>query len=238
MKSRTGESLKFREAGSRRELESLLRFRYRAYRQGPFAGLCPENVAGIDLDGYDLTARHFGLYRGDEPVAYNRLIVGHPVSTTQWIREIAHGDRMLETRIAHRSGVVFPTLEVVSPGDGVEAVLAERRAAGRVVVEASRLCVAPQCRDGSIVTRMTTAVAVYCMTRHWDVLLSARPESRRYYRRFGFRTLGNMTDRYVSRWDAERCFLIGSDEWLEPRTRQLLEALAPEVCRAGGVLAA
>jgi len=65
----------FRQAQSVDELRALLKLRYKVYRESRLQQFVPENECGIDLDGYDLRSRHFGLFKNNShPIGYMRVV--------------------------------------------------------------------------------------------------------------------------------------------------------------------
>ena len=70
----------FREARSTSELEALFRLRYKVYQNSRLHCFEPANEYGINLDCYDLRARHFGLYMNDEVLVANHCAVGETLS--------------------------------------------------------------------------------------------------------------------------------------------------------------
>ena len=65
----------FRELNGEAELETFLKLRYETYvNSRSLRHFLTENEARIDMDVYDLHAKHFGLFQGVEPAGYIRVV--------------------------------------------------------------------------------------------------------------------------------------------------------------------
>jgi hypothetical protein len=105
----------FQEAKTTEALEELLQLRYRVYRiHHPL--LIPDNSFGLDIDCYDVRARHFGVYGQNElgltkPIGYLRVIVDERPPLADLVEQVAipYGSKMLKIVQAEPT-VPFPTM--------------------------------------------------------------------------------------------------------------------------------
>ena len=66
----------FQEITEEKELLAAFRMRYQTYQEQPdLCVLTPENAANVDIDAYDIYARHFGLFKMHSE--YNRELIGY-----------------------------------------------------------------------------------------------------------------------------------------------------------------
>ncbi|NUQ15101.1 MAG: GNAT family N-acetyltransferase [Flavobacteriales bacterium] len=102
------------------KLEEYYRFRYRIYSESRLKGY-GAGTAGLDKDAFDDRAHHYGWY-----------LAGVLVGCVRFIE-------------ADGSATPIPMLNYVSneAADAVRGYIAERRAQGQPMLEASRFCLAP-----------------------------------------------------------------------------------------------
>ena len=71
---RTTDCYVFREITAQGELECFLKLRYASYYDSPRRGFLTPHERGIDINIYDLHARHFGLFCDRAPCGYFRVV--------------------------------------------------------------------------------------------------------------------------------------------------------------------
>jgi hypothetical protein len=197
----------FRELETENELLQALRLRYRVMRDSHLQGLCPENRFGIDLDGFDFSARHFGLYshkngsttligcqRGVYPAGeiVNKMVSG-------LISRFAHYSTLL---LSHRL-LPLPCLEYMPPSDGAALVrlyMAARREK-KNIGESTRLLIDPRYASAELAGFLGAAViGVYMLSMNLDIGIAIVAKyHKRFYRRFGFRTIEGTRDRFYDK---------------------------------------
>jgi len=83
----------FREISSEAELLQAFRLRYQVYQQSAtLCALLKDNAAQLDIDGFDIYARHCGIFKraggGDVLVGYLRVVEQQKKA---WVEDIIEG---------------------------------------------------------------------------------------------------------------------------------------------------
>ena len=90
---------------------NLLLIRADAYRESPYMSGVHFTSEGLEVDEYDLRAKHFGIFgEGRQPVAYLRVIHGDGRITEPRMKEIAEGCPGIRARINHSPERPLPLL--------------------------------------------------------------------------------------------------------------------------------
>src|SRR5713101_2026255 len=151
-----------RQPESINELKSLLLVRYSAYRQSRLHNYVTENEAGIDLDGYDLSSLHFGLFEHDwktsRPVGYMRVVTGERRLFHDDILEIAELVPQLIRQVSTIPGEPLPIFDGNPYKDLLRKFYEAEMCAGKKVVEPSRFSIDKSVRGREVSRFMVSAV--------------------------------------------------------------------------------
>ncbi len=137
----------YKEVTQINELESLLRLRYRLFKASEVGKFCPSNDYQIDVDQYDLRAKHFGLYKviGEDelPVGYQRMIYDHEMPVAQNIKSIAARFPLLSEKISSPPEHPFYTMTFSKYTQPLYDFYNTAKEIGKEVIEAGRFCIDP-----------------------------------------------------------------------------------------------
>ena len=204
----------FREARNVHELKSLLELRYRGYHQSRCTALIDQNNCGLDIDAYDLRARHMGFFqlKGKEsiPLGYMRLIEDEMTSTAPLIWQIAAGNSDLLDKLDQELEAPFPFMTICEEDAALQTFYTESKATNKKMVEGSRFVF-----DRSVRSRgfpkfvLESAVAVTLFSQQFDyAMLGCLPRHGTFYSRFGFQPFEGYEDFAYGKFRS--CILINS----------------------------
>jgi hypothetical protein len=195
-----GRHFVLREARNSTELEGLLRLRYDAYRANGLAPLVPQNVYGIDIDCYDLRARHFGLFRasrtGDDPVGCVRVIEDRVICGPASFDNILFRVPALRSLAQETPEQPFPVMTYLPGAEALRALYSRLKAAGEKMVELGRFAMVTD--HGSLrlarhMVEATTAVLAF----HYGIghaVWCCDASNKAFYGLYGFRPLPGATE--------------------------------------------
>lgn len=190
----------FREATDGEELLALLRLRYNAYRNNGLTKLVPENEYGIDVDCYDLRARHFGLFRlnGDHqrPIGCLRAVEDHLAPGSAALSDILVRFPGLRAGAEQVPDLPFPVMSYLPEVEAVQVLYTRLKDAGERLVELSRFALVTS--QGSLrlarhMVEATTAILAFnCGIEH--AIWCCDSSNRAFYGLYGFRPLEGTAD--------------------------------------------
>ncbi|HOP08381.1 MAG TPA: hypothetical protein PLF13_13965 [candidate division Zixibacteria bacterium] len=232
---------RFREAVTPDQLEAVMRLRYRVYQNSRLARFIPANPHGFDLDCYDLHARHFGLYCGEdvEPVGYLRVVeevdpgpVGHVLDLGRRVPEL--GRRLKETTPQPLPLMAYtPNVEVI------ERLLQEKRDRGEKVVEACRMAIDPDHRSLAAARHIfESSMSIYFFARGYHHMFACCDSSKKaFYRRYAVTPLAGIPEEDFAGIGVSSSCLIGSASDVPTARRRRLESFARQWLAMGEVRA-
>ncbi len=198
----------FRAANSVSELKSLLQLRYRGYLESKCASLMHQNDHNLDLDGYDMQARHFGLFecngRSQKPIGYIRFAQDSvsPQLKEIWQLSMAYPD--LVNQVEYNPEEPYPVLGHLEESGPVQAFYQDIRQRGKSMVEGSRMVLDANYRSlgfSRFIIEAAVSVCLYSFAYDYSVLACV-PNHRRFYERFGFSNL------HTSVYDDVKCHIM------------------------------
>ncbi len=198
----------FRAANSVSELKSLLQLRYRGYLESKCASLMHQNDHGLDLDGYDMQARHFGLFecngRSQRPIGYIRFAQDtvSPQLKEIWQLSMAYPD--LVNQLEYNPDKPYPVLGHLEDSEPVQTFYQDIRNDGKSMVEGSRMVLDANYRSlgfSRFIIESAVSVCLYSFAYDYSVLACV-PNHRRFYERFGFSNL------HTSVYDDVKCHIM------------------------------
>ena len=198
----------FREARSINELQILLSLRYQVYRETNLKYFIEENEYGIDLDGYDLISRHFGLFENNlEPVGYMRVVEDAGRSQSEIIVELLKKQPKLVEKINTNPEAPFPSM--IYWDKEINQLYQKLKNNQKGLVEGSRYVLKHNCRSLCLSKFMLeSAFAIYLFYYSDYAIVSCTPAHKRFYSRYGFSTLTGTLNREFDGFQG--CCLLGS----------------------------
>lgn len=191
----------FREAESLDELRSLLCLRYKIYRESRIRGFVTKNEYGIDLDCYDLRARHYGLFRHDlsgfQPVGYHRFVQESYGPMWQEVAKLTREFPSLYEQAQLSPRVPFPMMSHAPGAETIWGIYSNLKAAGESMVEeATRFSLDATIRSVALARHIIESdAAIQFYSLNFDHVIMACTESHRnFYDRYGFRKLKGVLD--------------------------------------------
>ncbi|GJM31113.1 MAG: hypothetical protein DHS20C18_01140 [Saprospiraceae bacterium] len=198
----------FRAATSVSELKSLLQLRYRGYLESKCASLMHENLHGLDLDGYDMQARHFGLFecngRTERPIGYIRFAQDTVSPQLKEIWQLSMGYPDLVNQLEYNPNAPYPVLGHLEDSGPVNDFYKNICSEGKSMVEGSRMVLDSAYRSlgfSRFIIEAAVSVCLYSFAYDFSVLACV-PNHRRFYERFGF------TNLHTSVYDDVKCHIM------------------------------
>ena len=188
-------SIIFRQASNLHELKALLKLRYQGYLHSQCASLIEHNRYQIDLDSYDLRALHFGIFETDglraKPIGYVRLIQDELAPSAPLLWQLAFTHPELLPKLEKDPETPFPFMQYHPDADWLSYYIAEAKAKGQKLVEASRFVFDPNVRSKGLagfVTEATLSIVFFSLA-YKKLMLVCNPSHCRFYSRAGFQYL-------------------------------------------------
>lgn len=189
----------YREAANAKELEILLRLRYRAFRDSQLKGFVVENETGLDLDCYDLRSRHFGLFHHAEnhtvAVGYHRVVSDEYGPHSQNIMTLASQSSEQYERVCQTPAKPLPVMTYHPQAEILENNYNQLKSEGQKICEGSRLTLSEPFRSIELVRHIIgSAVTIFFDICRYDFgLVAMSPSHRRFYTPFGFTEIDQIT---------------------------------------------
>ncbi len=233
--------LVFREPETVDELIDLLHLRHEVFRSGRLSDMVAPNKYGLDVDCYDIRARHFGLYRVEEgaeiAVGYLRVVeddyVEGQVDVHEIGRRIPEVGRLLEGEPSHP----YPLMKYVPGLDTLTNRLEETRKRGERIVEACRMALIDSERSLLAARHIYEgSMAIYWFHMGYEhkwVCCDASKQA--FYRRYGVRHLEGTPVSDFCGIGVESICLFGSKIEVPASRRRRLNAMAEVYARTGRI---
>ncbi len=232
MSAQRSEPIIFRPAKSEAELEELLRLRYRVYDDSVLRGFISQTELGIDVDAFDLRSHHVGLFRGDQPIGYARLITLARGPQGNWVDAI-----LRRTRHDHsaRPGMSLPVLAYAKSARETKIWIERRAKAGFRIAEAGRLSLRNEERSMRLMGFMGHALVGYWVASGFDIaIMGCRLAHSRYWESLGFRG-GPATQEAQFNGVSGRVLTLERSD-IAPKVQQVVIALTRELEQSGQVV--
>ncbi len=225
----------FREAKNTDELEALLRLRYQVYQDCRMKVFFSKNNNGIDLDCYDLKARHFGLFKdGKQPIGYMRVVEDEDSPMKKEVLYLASKFPYIAEAIQTPSEYPFPLMNYSAKANQSVQPLLDRRAAGQRLVEAGRFALDPAFQSRKLGQHMIeSAIAVIFNFKVDCVIIACHRLHRAIYSRYGFR--GVSLGEHVDVYSLPFCILFASPKDVPARVRPRIESMAADFQKTGEI---
>ncbi len=223
----------FREVTDAAGLRDLFRLRYRCFRDSKLSGLIPENSCELDIDAYDLRARHFGLfeYRGSDCrlVGNHRYVYDCEQSAAAAIRQLVAECPELQARVLTSPQHPFPVLEYWPDKEPIYDYYRAAKARGEVIIEGSRLALDPSIDSLAVVNFVFQAtVASYQALGGTRAITAFNSDRKRFYSRFGFTVQTALPDRFIESANMEGAVLYWDNSHAASPIRSRIDSLKSE----------
>jgi hypothetical protein len=187
----TATPYRLREARDADELWRLLRLRYRLRAAGRANGLQP-NEFEVDVDGYDLCAKHYAILAETDGVerlvGCQRIVCPHMSERCVSAHELALCCNGLRDEVLRAPKYPLPCMNRM-PYEHANATAEHYRRwveAGREIAEIGPLYLVPEVRCARFVVRATEVMVGVQSEEAFTGVLDARPSHTNFFARFGF----------------------------------------------------
>jgi N-acyl-L-homoserine lactone synthetase len=194
----------YREAATKEELKALLHLRYRVYRESRLASFVDENTTQLDIDSFDTTSRHFGLFaisgNRNDPIGYMRVIQ-HISQGNDLISEILTESDELREKVDRLLLAPFPSMTYCEAPQVLRTYVQRQQEKGRRVCEASRFLFKRSINSLKLAKFVIKAsIAIYGPVLNYDraIICCSRSHVPIYYR-FGFEEMAGTVPFKVNR---------------------------------------
>jgi hypothetical protein len=199
----------YREPESIEELKSLLLLRYSVYMESRLQHYMEKYKSmGIELDSYDVRARHFGLFKHENgtsrPVGYIRMVLDEEGPWSDEIRAIANEVPGLAEIVNETPSVPFPLMTYFPDAEIVNQHYMMAKRSGRRTVEGGRLSLEGSARSISVAKFMVSSiVAVVVVANVREALLTCVPSHARFYHPYGFEQCAGTSQHFCPETNTE-----------------------------------
>jgi hypothetical protein len=225
----------FRQARTVEELANLLRLRYRIYRRSKLKGFVKAHASKMDLDIYDCTSIHFGLFDQDrQALGYLRLATRRPSPQNKELEEIVAMIPGIKEKISQSVPADFPMLSYFPDADVIKTLCCRLDGLGDTTVEVSRLCIDPLHHSQRLAMHIALSAMSFGYFCHGvdHALLTCSPCHKKVYETFGFSQVPGTAVHELN--GVPRCCLWGSKSGLPAALRSRLVKMAEEFEKTGG----
>ena len=188
----------FREITEKDELEACFRLRYEVYSNCEVKSCIKENEDYVEIDYYDVHARHFALYQANYLVGYFRVVLPKDELTNKDVLEIGKKYKLLdETEYFHKNGKApFPFLSYKGVPQGHWDYYYDLLTRNEKLAEASRLILHTQFRSIStskFLIECAMSLLVCICIGHKHAFVNCSRDHCGFYAHYGFSTIANGT---------------------------------------------
>jgi predicted GNAT family N-acyltransferase len=192
----------FREIISQPDLDQVFHSRYCVYSQSRMQSFLKQSEEELDIDSYDLHARHYGLFCKELLVGYIRIVQNRDIYKNVAVADFCAlrglqannpcGDSQKETV----DTPVYPFLTYPGAPDSVSAYYESQKS--KVIVEIGRLILLPEYRKNHIVIKLIECAGIAAMDAigHGEgvAVINCFRSHERAYNLFGFQRLPGLTE--------------------------------------------
>lgn len=234
----------FREVRNVDELLELLKLRYEVYINSRLKGFLNENPEQIDVDLYDVKARHFGLYRVN---SRTKILIG--CIRVVNVNIITRSATMIEylkkyyTSINKSVNADFdaplPMLTYGPEGKTIERQYNHWINDGEHVVEVGRLCLHTDFRDlrlARILAESTLALGFYGRYNVDRALFTCNCSHKLFYRKYGFAQISGTSDKFWTKPGASGVALMSTPNDIPHFIRKRLQNMADEFDNSSSII--
>lgn len=179
----------FREITKMEELSYAFRLRYQLYSQSRHRPFLRLNEQGVDIDAFDIHAKHFAIFREQELIGYIRAIFPRNNYTNPLVNCIT---KEFGSLISTPSDEDYPFLSYENVPESYFKFMKTLENNGDVLCEASRLVIHPSFQSLGVV-KMLIESSLSTHILHHDcswVVINCCPTHQRFYQRYGSKHIG------------------------------------------------
>ena len=157
----------FREITGKKELEEFFRLRYEVYFNSANKPFLKENIHRIDIDYFDVHAKHYCLMHGDNKVGYFRAVYQKDQYFNEKVIDIGEKYGLLDrkTFLEKNEAAPFPFLSYEGVPESHWNFYNNLLEQDENMAEVSRIIVSPEYRAISTVKHLVEcAIVLYAMT--------------------------------------------------------------------------
>jgi GNAT superfamily N-acetyltransferase len=231
----------FREAKTIDDFGALLRLRYRVYRNSDLTKFIPENAYSIDVDCYDIRARHFGLFEvkrnRERAIGYLRVVEDRLVPAQRTIFSLVNGIPELRRRLEETPEHPFPMMNYMPDPSVIESLRDSIAEDGERVVEPCRFALDESFRSLRIARHMVESIlAVYGSYLGFDhAIYCCDSANAAFYKAYGFNYLeGSPISDFVGIGE-KSCCLLASYGDIPMLARERIESMADAYAETGSI---
>lgn len=214
--------------------------RYSVYRASRVRKFCPVNEVGIDMDCYDLSSRHFGLYEHtgsiSRPVGYIRLVTETEGTFRNELFELSKTIPSIYEKVNRIPTEPFPLMAYFPDAALIKKHHMAVKSQGETLVEASRLSLDPSVRGRHISTYFVASVFASSLAHDYGrSVMTCHVDHESFYRQFGFSRLEGTQDRSMSHLDYHAVCLSCSIVGIPSPMKEKVQSMADMYSRFGRI---
>jgi predicted GNAT family N-acyltransferase len=185
----------FRELTTYDDLKAAfhLRWKERVGKNNPF--LVAKNDCGLDIDAFDLSAYHFGIFEqtllGDVLIGCLRFITEQTTPIATIVKQLAFdSSTILLHTITKPTDDVFHVVKIFQKSPVLMSIYADWKNEKRSICEVGRLTLCAIYRDVRLARFLIESAITVCHIHNYDAaFISVDVEHQAAYRRFGFKVI-------------------------------------------------
>lgn len=183
----------FREVKNTEELKALFHLRYQEFLKCRLNGFIEKNKYELDIDCYDLRARHFGLFcctqHGEVLVGCMRVIDNKPTYIAEKVLKIASLSKLLFQKVNQTPKHPFPLMNYNSHVKELNAFYQHLKIKNEKLCEVGRFVFSTEIRSLCLAKFVVEcAMAVYYSDLGFEnAIISCYPLHKRLYGLYGFK---------------------------------------------------
>lgn len=231
----------FREAKTTNDFNRLLRMRYRVFRNSNLAKLIQENDYGIDIDCYDLRARHFGLFRVENntegTAGYLRVVEDRLVPIEYPIISLIERMPELCDKLKQEPKYLFPTMNYLPNPSIIRNLYENISHVGKQMMEPCRFALDEPFRSLRLAKHMVESIlAVYGSFLGIEhAIYSCDASNASFYKTYGFNRLKEIPESDFVGIGANSCCLFASYSKIPLPIRNRIEIMAKYFAETGEI---
>lgn len=184
----------FRELTTYEDLKAAfhLRWKERIGDNNPF--LDAQNDCELDIDAFDLTAHHFGIFEqtnlGNVLIGCLRFITEQTTPIATIVKQLAFDNStILPYTINKPTDYVFHIVKIFQKSPVLASIYAQWKNENRRICEVGRLTLSAIYRDVRLARFLIESAITVCINEYDAAFIAVDVEHQAAYRRFGFKVI-------------------------------------------------
>lgn len=190
----------FREITEPAELEKAFRLRYEVYEDSENNVFLKKNQHKVDINVYDLHAKHYGLFvNDDKPIGYLRVVLNRVEYYNSDVFDLGkkfdlftEKEHSIENIVKH-SSADFPFLNFPNVPKNIKTSYDALKAINEGVAEAGRIAIHKDYRSlrtsGFLIECAIALYVILCIGKSHAIICCSK-EHGMFYKRYGFNSFG------------------------------------------------